>query len=231
MLVIIQIYALNNAEDALACIDAGADYIGFLPPQNRPDGIIMADEISDEETHKILTLAKGKATCVLLSVSGDPQTYFDIAEKYHPDVIHISSRTFYTGKEFYQNFKSKYPDIRILQAIPITDHTAVDLAKELAPYADLLILDSVPNNALNGIGASGMEHDRNIDKEIIACVSIPVIIAGGLDAANIVQAIEETHPWGVDTMTRTNIPGTMRKDMDKVRAFCKKVRAYETSNK
>lgn len=224
---IIQIYAIQSVHDALACIEAGADYIGFLPPQNRSDGIVMKDEISEEETKKILAITKGLATRVLLSVSGEPKTYFDIAEKYRPDVIHISSRTFTTGKEFYTKFKSLYPDIGILQAIPVTDESAVTLAEKLAPYADFLILDSVSTNKENGVGASGTEHDRRIDRRIIDSVSIPVIIAGGLDDKNIVCAMEETHPWGVDTMTRTNLPGSMDKDMDKVKAFCKKVREYE----
>ena len=84
---IIQIYAIQSGHDALAGIEAGADYIGFLPPQNRSDGIVMKDEISEEETKKILAITKGLATRVLLSVSGEPKTYFDIASKRINEVI------------------------------------------------------------------------------------------------------------------------------------------------
>jgi phosphoribosylanthranilate isomerase len=46
------------------------------------------------------------------------------------------------------------------------------------------------------------------------------IIAGGLDASNVGQAIEEAQPWGVDACSRLEkSPGL--KDHDKMREFIK----------
>ncbi|HVN04806.1 MAG TPA: phosphoribosylanthranilate isomerase [Bryobacteraceae bacterium] len=47
-----------------------------------------------------------------------------------------------------------------------------------------------------------------------------LILAGGLDAGNVRQAIEQVHPWGVDACSRLEIsPG--RKDHEKMTAFLK----------
>lgn len=41
---------------------------------------------------------------------------------------------------------------------------------------------------------------------------------GGLDPDNLRGALEAVRPWGVDSYSRTNLP-SLRKDLDKVRAF------------
>jgi phosphoribosylanthranilate isomerase len=54
-----------------------------------------------------------------------------------------------------------------------------------------------------------------------------IILAGGLDAGNVRQAIEAAHPWGVDACSRLErAPG--RKDRDKMNAFIKAALAVNT---
>ncbi|MCG1037937.1 hypothetical protein KI686_16185, partial [Polaribacter sp. DS7-9] len=51
---------------------------------------------------------------------------------------------------------------------------------------------------------------------------IPVILAGGLSAANVAESIAAVRPWGVDSLTLTNRPlgdGRFEKDLDAVAAF------------
>lgn len=221
-----QIYAMISPEDAVACIEAGADYIGFLPPQQRD--IVMQEEITHEVACEIMKATDGKAVRVTISLNEDPEFLFHLARTYHPEIIHISAFKFKTNAEFHKKFKAEFPDIRLLQAILVADETAVETAKQVEPYCDLLILDSPSVGAKPGIGGSGNEHDRALDKAVIDAVSIPVIIAGGLDETNVADAINETKPWGVDTMSRTNIYvdgiKTFKKDIEKVRLFCQRAK-------
>jgi hypothetical protein len=63
-------------------------------------------------------------------------------------------------------------------------------------------------------GGSG----KTFDWSLAASFPHRVIIAGGLDAANVVKAIRIASPWGVDACSRLeSAPG--KKDPQKVRAF------------
>jgi phosphoribosylanthranilate isomerase len=49
---------------------------------------------------------------------------------------------------------------------------------------------------------------------------IPVILAGGLSADNVADAIAAVRPWGVDSFTHTDVPGIRgKKDPARVRSF------------
>ena len=133
------------------------------------------------------------------------------------------------GHETFMKLKSIDPDVKVMQALAVNGPESIDAAIEFAKFVDMLILDS-PNPNVGCIGAAGVEHDRGIDRAIIEAVDIPVIIAGGLGPDNVVEAIMETHPWGVDSLTKTSrfFPdGTFEKDIELVRLFCERAHAVE----
>ena len=79
----------------------------------------------------------------------------------------------------------------------MVDEVSIGIAKTYDGIADILLLDShKPGDAQ--IGALGVTHNWELDKAIIASVSIPVIIAGGLGPDNVTDAIKATRPLGVD---------------------------------
>jgi phosphoribosylanthranilate isomerase len=91
--------------------------------------------------------------------------------------------------------------------------------------SDLLLLDS-KGRGLPGVGASGLTHDWSISRRIVAAVPLPVILAGGLAAANVADAIRAVRPAGVDSNTATNLPGDpVAKDLGRIREFVAAVRA------
>ena len=225
---ITQIFAMQNAEEALKTIEAGADYIGFAPileGTGRPD---HKTEIPDAAAREIMKATEGKAVRIALSVGDSGTEYLELARRYRPEIVHISGSRFETSMEFYRHFKAQFPGIKLLQAIQVDDWSAVGRAQRLAPFADLLILDSAVPNKSGVIGASGLVHDRAIDRKIVETVHIPVIVAGGLDETNVEQVIAEVKPFGVDTLSRTNRwengEKTNFKDFEKVRLFCERAK-------
>jgi phosphoribosylanthranilate isomerase len=216
----IQIYTMQTAAEALAAAKAGADYLG-VTPSNRG----LPGEIDFATAREIVDALEGKAKRVALSVESDLGAIADMVEAVRPDVLHlcgdISLVTPEQVKALRTTLLARYPDLQILQAIPMTGPEALDHAAQFEPYADMFILDSVAAH-IGGIGAAGVTHDWSISREIVARSKRPVILAGGLKPENVAAAIEAVKPWGVDSLTHTNrqLPeGGFRKDIDKIAAF------------
>jgi phosphoribosylanthranilate isomerase len=86
---------------------------------------------------------------------------------------------------------------------------------------DAILLDS-PSAA--GGGGTGKVFDWRLAED--APGGIPLVLAGGLDASNVADAIDKVHPFGVDTCTGVESePG--RKDPRKLRRFIAAAKATE----
>ena len=218
-----QIYYIQSIQEALDVIEAGADYIGLTPLQpKRPKSIVTYELARD-----IIEATRDKAVVTVLSTFDDPKEIIDMAKAIRPDIIQISGTIYFADEALVKELKVLVPGIKVMQAIPVTGPEAIDLAVRKSEFVDYLILDSVaanPQKAGGVIGAAGVAHDWNVSRKIVELSKVPVMLAGGLGPDNVAQAIREVHPWGVDTLTKTNryLPdGSFVKDIDKVRAFCK----------
>ena len=220
-----QIYSIQTVEEALGCVEAGADRVGVLV--GVPGGKFPC-AIHEEEAAKIFEALKGKAVRVLISVADNERDILDQTRRLQPDVLHLCAN--FTGSpEFREKMRKEVPDVLLMEAVGIVDETAVEDAEKKAEYADLLILDSV-SKVVPGVGAAGVTHDWGIDRKIVETVKIPVILAGGLGPENVEDAILAVRPAGVDSLTKTSVCENgvlVRKDLDKVREFCCRAKAVE----
>jgi phosphoribosylanthranilate isomerase len=92
----------------------------------------------------------------------------------------------------------------------------VDAHQECADY---IMLDAGAKG-LPFTGATGETHEWSVSRAIVEHSRVPVILAGGLTAENVGQAIATVRPWGVDSFTHTDVLGQRgRKDPARVRAF------------
>ena len=94
----------------------------------------------------------------------------------------------------------------------------VENAKKFDQVVDYFILDTSDPERIE-VGATGKVHDWNLSARLVENVSKPVVLAGGLSAHNVAEAIQIVKPWGVDSFSHTNLEGQVRKDPDKVRDF------------
>jgi phosphoribosylanthranilate isomerase len=90
--------------------------------------------------------------------------------------------------------------------------------RAIGGIADFLLLDS-HDPGDRQIGGLGRAHDWTISRRIVDEVSVPAILAGGLDADNVAAAIAAVRPAGVDSKTKTDRADGNGKDLDKVRRF------------
>jgi phosphoribosylanthranilate isomerase len=83
--------------------------------------------------------------------------------------------------------------------------------------AEALVLDGPAGELYGGSG-------QTFDWGLSAVVRKRIILAGGLDATNVAQAVAAAHPWGVDACSRIeSAPG--KKDHRKMSEFLQAARA------
>ena len=148
-----------------------------------------------------------------------------MAEAVEPDIIHISTDLEDVGMHAMQRLRSELPEfVRLMKAIHVSGEESIADAQRFARVSDLLLLDTKVSG-MPGIGATGRLHDWRISRRIVESVPVPVILAGGLSPENVVDAMQAVQPWGVDSNTHTNLPGSLvEKDMQRIREFVAAVR-------
>jgi phosphoribosylanthranilate isomerase len=215
---IVQIYAATSVAEALALAELGVDQIGFVAGEYGE----VHGELSFVQARHIAETLRGKATSSALTMSADSAEILRMAAAVQPDIIHISSDTEAVGVTALAQIRQALSkDILLMKAIHVSGPETIELALRFAPVSDILLLDTKVTG-LPGVGATGVVHDWQVSREIVKQVgdTAKVILAGGLASDNVAAAIRIVQPWGVDSNTRTNIPGDpAKKDMERVRAF------------
>lgn len=218
----IQIYSIQTVEEALQCVQAGAEAIGVAVAT----GADLPAEVPEATCAEIFAALEGRAQRVLLVVTQTEEETVEYVRRLQPDILQLCGNRLPATPEFAAQCRAVRPGLRVLQAVGVDGPEAIDRAKYFAGFCDMLILDSIAPG-IAGIGAAGRTHDWSIDAEIVRSVPCHVVLAGGLDAENVRAAIEAVRPWGVDSFTRTSdrLPdGGSRKNIEKVRAFVQAAR-------
>lgn len=218
----IQIYSIQTVEEALQCVQAGAEAIGVAVAT----GADLPAEVPEATCAEIFAALEGRAQRVLLVVTPTEEETVEYVRRLQPDILQLCGNRLPATPELAAQCRAVRPGLRVLQAVGVDGPGAIDRAKYFAGFCDMLILDSIAPG-IAGIGAAGRTHDWSIDAEIVRSVPCPVVLAGGLDAENVRAAIKAVRPWGVDSFTRTSdrLPdGGSRKNIEKVRAFVQAAR-------
>jgi len=221
---IVQIYAFTKPEEAVAAASLGVDQIGFVA------GLydLVPGELSFEEARDLRKALPPGVKASALTMSTDVDEILRMADAIGPDIVHISTDVEAVSEPAMETLKKRLaPDIHLMKAIPVGSAESLALAKRFEPVSDIILLDTKVVN-MPGVGATGQLHDWSISQQIVQECKIPVILAGGLHAGNVGEAIQKVHPWGVDSNTHTNIKGDrVEKDLNRIAAFVAAVREAE----
>jgi len=219
---IVQIYTMQSPDEARAVAALGVNHVGVTPARRGLPG-----EVSFEQAREILMALPESATGVALSVEEDLDEIVAMVQAVRPDILHLCGLQGTVTPDDVRTLRARLPGQLIMQAISVGGPDAIERALAYQEVADYLILDTqAPNIA--GIGASGATHDWSISAEIARRCEVPVILAGGLPPENVGEASRAGRPWGVDSLTHTNMllpGGGFRKDMARVRAFVEAARS------
>lgn len=220
----IQIYGIRTVEDARMVIDMGGHNIGVSYGKiKRTPG-----QLTCEKAKEIFEGVQPEAVKIGLTVAEDVEEITENLKVAVPDILHLSGEIEGLTPDEVQEIKNRFPGLKIMQALPVLqgvlleEQNVLELVNKYEETTDFWLIDTKAVGSTD-IGATGLTHDRSIDKAIIDATCRPCIIAGGLDADNVAEAIYATNPYGVDSFSLTNFDhpedGKGCKDPVKLKAF------------
>ena len=218
---IVQIYEVTSPEEASALSRFGVDHIGVLVG----DGSFPREQ-SIEDAKRILAAITPPSKGSALSLSANVPLITRIASQLNPPILHLGAAAELLSPSHVADLKDHFRGLTIMRSIPVVGRDSVPLAKTYDGIADILLLDShTPGD--KQIGALGVTHGWDLDRQIVEAVTLPVIIAGGLGPDNVADAITAAHPAGVDSKTKTDKDdGSQTKDLTKVKAFVEAAKRF-----
>jgi len=215
---LVQIYEISTPDEGRAVAELGVDHVGVLV-----GGGAFPREQAPAAARAIFATLPSRTRRVALSLSAEIDVSARVIEETAPDIIHVGAAAERFGARESAELKRRYPGVRLMRSIPVVDESSIAFAKAHQGIADFLLLDShAPGDAQ--IGALGRTHDWRLSRRIVETVAVPAILAGGLGAENVADAIRAVGPAGVDSKTKTDRAGTHAKDLEKVRAFVEAAR-------
>jgi phosphoribosylanthranilate isomerase len=118
----------------------------------------------------------------------------------------------------YHEIREALPAVKLVQVIHVRGDSSVVEAAEIAPLVDAILLDSGnPSLAVKELGGTGRKHDWKLSRRIVEAINKPVFLAGGLNAANVREAIRTVGPFGLDICSGVRTDG--RLDEQKLKEF------------
>jgi phosphoribosylanthranilate isomerase len=202
----VKICGITNAEDAAAAVDAGADALGFVFYRKSPR------YIEPTLARQIIMSLPPLVIPVGVFVDEDQQTVRNLMDDCGLTIAQLHGNESATYcKELGRT---------VLKALRMKDRSTFLALAEYRGRAGVrgFVLDAFSDQAYGGTG-------QVIDWQLAAEVgkAAKILLAGGLTADNVEQAIQTVHPYGVDVSSGVEQSPGM-KDHEKMRAFIRAVR-------
>ncbi|MGE7994049.1 phosphoribosylanthranilate isomerase [Pseudomonas sp. NPDC089554] len=198
-----KICGITRLEDALAAVEAGADAIGFVFYAKSPRAVDV------RQARAIIAELPPFVTTVGLFVNASRCELNEILEVVQLDLLQFHGDETPADCEGYHR-----PWIKALRVRPGDD---LEAACQQYAGAQGILLDTY----VAGVpGGTGEAFDWSL---VPARLSKPIILAGGLSAANVAQAIAQVRPYAVDVSGGVEQAKGI-KDAAKIEAFMRAVK-------
>ena len=210
----VKICGISDVSHVGAIAEAGADLIGvvFAPSPRR---------VSPEKAKGIAATARERGLAVVGVFVNTPSAEVNrTADECGLDWVQLS------GDEDVDCCRQVHqPLIKALHIAPDWDEARLlaelgGYQRKLRHHPPIYLLDT---HIEAKYGGTGQRFALEIARR--AAQSYPVIIAGGLDPANVKRVVAELRPWGVDVSSGVETEGV--KDIAKIKAFIKEAKGLK----
>ncbi|NJD22155.1 MAG: phosphoribosylanthranilate isomerase [Melioribacter sp.] len=209
---LIQIAGVIDKAEAQMLINAGVDYLGF--PLRLP---VHKEDLAEEEAVEVIKIISPPHQAVLITYLNKAEEIISFCNKLNVNIVQLHGKI---SKEEMERTKLLNPDLEIIKSLVVAESNYPELVimiDTLSDFVDAFITDTF-DPATGAEGATGKTHDWSVSRKLVEHSPKPVIIAGGLNPANVKKAILEIRPAGVDVHTGVELKNG-RKDLDLVKKF------------
>ena len=222
----VKMCGLMNRKDVDLCVQAGVHMVGFVVDYPIP----VPWNLTTTEAKKLIQqVPPFVSTCVV--TGGSVEKILALVKETCPNVVQLHYKeTLQEVKELAHQLNLR--GIKTIKALRIDDSGICDFeiadptmaARELAKTGISAIL--VDSYTISKPGGTGVMVDLPTFRIIQHESSLPVILAGGLNPANILSIINKNRPYAVDVLTGIEKrPGY--KEQVKIDRFMKNVQSIE----
>lgn len=204
MAVRVKICGITNIEDALAAVDFRADALGFVFFQGSPR------YISPGDAALIIKKLPPFVTTVGVLVDESPESVGQIIALTGIDVIQLHGDEPPEACLFSR---------RVIKAIRIKSLASLDPLVHYQDKVSSFLLDTFSPDSFGGTG-----QKFNWDIATYAKQFGRIILSGGLTPDNIVEAVKQVEPYGVDVSSGVELKKG-KKDHLKMRLFIERAKA------
>lgn len=200
----IKICGITRGQDAVTAAELGAHAVGLMFYEDSPRFV------SVDQANKVIGVLPPFVTRVGVFVNPVEQQVHSILGALRLDLLQFH------GDETPQ-FCARF-GIPYIKAVRV--RKGMDLLQYASRYHDAkgLLLDAHSESAYGGTGEA---FDWSL---IPGNLPLPIILSGGLNAANVARAIRQVRPWAVDVSSGVESAKGI-KDAAKIAAFIKEIRS------
>lgn len=202
----VKICCISSIEEADLAIRYGAAALGLVSEMPSGPGVIsenLIEEIASSvppEINTFLLTSKTNADSIIEQHRKCKTTTLQIVDRVKINVL--------------VKLRKELPAIRLVQVIHVSDEESITEAINTAQFVDALLLDSGNQKLkVKELGGTGRTHDWTISKKIRDAVSVPVYLAGGINANNVVDAAKEVEPFGIDLCSGVRVDGKLNEQL------------------
>ncbi|MDP2360890.1 MAG: phosphoribosylanthranilate isomerase [bacterium] len=210
----IKICCISSVDEARQAIALGADALGLVSYMPSGPGVIPEELIAE-----IAAAVPPTVATFLLTSRREADAIVEQHARCRTSTIQLVDAV---EEGELARLRRQLPHVKLVQVIHVVGEHSREEAKRIAGQVDALLLDSGnPALAVKELGGTGRVHDWRISRRIREEVPLPVFLAGGLNAANVQEAIQGVRPFGLDLCSGVRRDG--RLDQRKLREFMRAV--------
>ena len=198
----VKICCIKSTEEARLAVRLGASALGLVSEMPSGPGVISEALIAE-----IAATVPPPIATFLLTSRTNPAEIVAQQRRCRVNTVQICDRLPQGG---HAELRRSMPGVSLVQVVHVSGDDSVAETLRVAQEVDALLLDSGNQSLpIKELGGTGRTHDWSLSARIVNDSPVPIFLAGGLNPANVGEAIRAVRPFGVDLCTGVRTTGAL----------------------